>query len=82
MPQTYDAAVTPERDHPGCDLGPSPVHGSCAGSLIVHLIDRAAAGCTLDEEADGCAAIDLRHEGDPTGCVAEWGGCNHCGVHH
>ena len=51
------------------------------GSLIVHVIDRTAAGCTLDEEPDGCAGIELRHEGDPTDCVREWGGCNHCGVH-
>jgi hypothetical protein len=47
--------------------------------LVVHVIDRTAAGCTLDD--DGCAGIELRHEGDPTTCVAEWGGCNHCGVH-
>jgi hypothetical protein len=64
---------------------PSPVHGSCTGSLIVHLIvhliDRTAADCTLDDEPDGCAGIELRHEGDPTDCVTEWGGCNHCGVH-
>ena len=39
------------------------------------------AGCTLDDEPDGCAGIELRHEGDPTDCVREWGGCNHCGVH-
>jgi hypothetical protein len=55
---------------------PSPVHGSCTGSLIVHLVDFTAAGCTLDDEPDGCAGIELRHEGDPTDCVREWGGCN------
>ena len=60
---------------------PSPVHGSCTGSLIVHVVDGTAAGCMLDEEPDGCAGIELRHEGDPIDCVREWGGCNHCGVH-
>jgi len=34
---------------------PSPVHGSCAGSLVVHLIDRPALACTLDDEPDGFA---------------------------
>ncbi len=29
-----------------------------------------------------CAAgRELRHEDDPTTCIAEWGGCNVCGVH-
>ena len=73
--------ATERDDRRGMTWEPSPVHGSCAGSLIVHVIDRTAAGCTLDDEPDGCAGIELRHEGDPTDCVAEWGGCNHCGVH-
>ena len=60
---------------------PSPVHGSCTGSLILHVVVGTAAGCSLDEEPDGCAGVDLRHEGDPTECVREWDGCNHCGVH-
>jgi hypothetical protein len=47
----------------------------------VHVIDRTAAGCTLDDKSDGCADIELLHDGDPTDCVADWGGCNHCGVH-
>ncbi len=29
---------------------------------------------------NGAFAYVLRHRGDPTDCVAEWGGCNHCGV--
>ena len=28
-----------------------------------------------------CPGLELRHEGDPTTCVTEWGGCNVCGVH-
>ena len=57
------------------------MHGSCTGSLILHVVVGTAAGCSLDEEPDGCAGVDLRHEGDPTDCVREWDGCNHCGVH-
>ena len=59
---------------------PSPVHGSCAGSLIVHVIDRTAAGCTLDDEPDGCAGIELRHRGNRAGWPAG-GSCNQCRVH-
>ena len=46
-----------------------------------HLAENLLAGCTYDDEPDGCAGIELRHEGDPTDCLAEWGGCNRCGVH-
>ena len=35
----------------------------------------------MDDEPEGCAGLELRHEDDPTTCVAEWGGCNVCGVH-
>ena len=59
---------------------PGSVVPNCSGGLILH-IDGTRPGCTLDEEPDGCAGIELRHEGDPTDCVREWGGCNHCGVH-
>jgi hypothetical protein len=58
-----------------------PPHGSCRGSLIVHLADGTPAGCTRAEDGDECEGIELRHEGDPTDCVTEWGGCIHCGVH-
>ena len=68
------------RDHPGHDVG-ALARAWFVGSLIVHVIYRTAAGCTLDEEPDGRSRIELRHKGDPTDCVAEWGGCNYCGVH-
>jgi hypothetical protein len=73
-PHRLMRTVATERDYRRMTWVPSPVHGSCAGSLIVHVVDRTAAGCTLDDEPDGCAGIELRHEGDPTDCVAEWGG--------
>ena len=47
------------------DVGTPPVHGSCAGSLIVHVIDRTAVGCTLDDDIDGCQGLEERHEGAP-----------------
>ena len=54
---------------------------SCVGSLILHRIDHEPAGCTMAEEHEGCAGIELRHEGDPLDCVTEWNGCNRCGIH-
>jgi hypothetical protein len=54
---------------------------SCPGSLVLHVTSTTTAGCTYDDEPEGCAGIELRHEGDPTDCVREWGGCNECGVH-
>ena len=48
---------------------------SCPGALVLHVLDRAVAGCTYDDEAEGCAGRDERAEGDPTDCVPEWGGC-------
>ncbi|HEY5171586.1 MAG TPA: hypothetical protein VIK54_07650 [Acidimicrobiia bacterium] len=53
---------------------------TCPGSLIVHR-DGTTAGCSNDEDQDGCRGRDLRHEGDPTACVDWFGGCNYCGVH-
>ena len=49
--------------------------GACPGSLIVHR-DGTVAGCTNDDDEDGCRGRDPRHEGDPTVCVDWWGGCN------
>ena len=54
---------------------------NCAGSLILHRVGGAVAGCTYDDEPEGCAGRDRRHEGDPADCVTEWAGCNTCGVH-
>jgi hypothetical protein len=48
--------------------------------LIRHL-DGTPAGCTLVEDGYECAGLEMRHESDPMTCVAEWGGCNYCGVH-
>jgi hypothetical protein len=56
-----------------------PPQGSCRGSLIVHL-DGMPAGCTELEDGYECAGIELRHEGDPTICVAESGRCDRCGI--
>jgi hypothetical protein len=43
-------------------VGTVPAHGSCGGSLIVHVIDRTA-GCTLDDDIDGCQGLEERHDG-------------------
>jgi len=53
---------------------------SCIGSLILHA-DGTIAACTEDEEPDGCAGHEQRHEGDPRRCFEVFGGCNYCGVH-
>ena len=47
-----------------------PVAGSCPGSLVLHRVDQARAGCTMDDEREGCAGIDLRHEGEPS-CLCD-----------
>jgi hypothetical protein len=51
------------------------------GSLIFH-VDQTVAGCTDDDEPDGCRGLELRHEGDPHRCF-EWypDGCDRCGIH-
>ena len=53
---------------------------TCRGSLVVHG-DNTVAGCTLDEDEDGCHGRELRHEGDPVPCIV-WtpSGYNYCGV--
>jgi len=45
-------------------------------------VDSTVAGCTEDDERDGCHGIDERYEGDPHGCF-EWfpNGCDRCGIH-
>jgi hypothetical protein len=54
---------------------------TCPGSLIVHA-DGTVAGCSEDEEPDGCRGRDFRHEGDPVLCyVWSLAGCDHCGLH-
>lgn len=54
---------------------------NCPGGLILHIVGHGIAGCTYDDEPERCAGREARHEGDPTDCVTEWGGCNRCGVH-
>jgi hypothetical protein len=61
-------------------LGTVVIVATCPGSLIVHQ-DGTVAGCTNDDDADGCRGRELRHEGDPTACTAWFDGCNYCGVH-
>ncbi len=55
---------------------------TCPGGLILHA-DGTVAGCTLDDDRDGCRGRELRHEGDPVPCTV-WtpAGCNYCGVQH
>jgi hypothetical protein len=45
---------------------------TCPGSLIFH-VDGTIAGCTEDDELDGCRGLDLGHESDPKRCF-EWSG--------
>jgi hypothetical protein len=53
---------------------------TCPGSLILHA-DGTIAGCTEDDERDGCRGRDERHEGDWVCCwVWSLGGCNYWGV--
>jgi hypothetical protein len=54
---------------------------TCPGSLILHR-DGTTAGCTNDDEADGCRGLERRHEGDPTACTEWFDGCNYCGMHY
>jgi hypothetical protein len=54
---------------------------TCPGGLIVHA-DGTIAGCTEDDEQDGCAGRELRHEADPVRCwVWTPAGGDYCGVH-
>jgi hypothetical protein len=53
---------------------------TCPGALIVHA-DRSVAGCTEDDEPEGCGGRDERHEGDPIRCwLWSFAGCNYCCV--
>lgn len=52
---------------------------SCSGSRIVHL-DGTTAGCTNDDDTDGCAGRDLGHEGTPKRCYEWFGSCEYCGI--
>jgi hypothetical protein len=52
---------------------------NCPGGLVHHL-DGTIAGCTMDDEVEGCAGREKRHEGEPTTCIREWGSCPYCGV--
>jgi hypothetical protein len=60
---------------------PSPVHGSCSGSLIVHVVDGTAAGCALDEEPDAAARVSSYNTRATGRHASEFGGCNSCGLH-
>jgi hypothetical protein len=40
---------------------------TCSGSLIVHA-DGTIAGCTEDDEQEGCRGRELRHDGDTVRC--------------
>jgi hypothetical protein len=44
--------------------------------------DDTVAGCSKDDERDGCRGQDERHDGGTVLCV-KWfaDGCNDCGVH-
>lgn len=59
----------------------TPLPVTCPGGLIVHA-DGTVAGCTNDDDQDGCRGRELRHEGDPIVCWKWWEeGCNVCGLH-
>ena len=53
--------------------------GACSGCLILHT-DDTVAGCTNDDDPEGCAGRDLRHQGDPHRCFEWWDGCAYFGV--
>jgi len=53
---------------------------TCPGSLIVHA-DGTVAGCTLDDEPEGCAGREERHDGGTVRCqVWSLNGFNYCRV--
>jgi len=64
--QTADRHWRPGRTSHALGTG---VAMNCSGSLIFHR-DGTVAGCTNDDDADGCTGRDARHESDPTNCVA------------
>jgi hypothetical protein len=53
---------------------------TCRGGLIRHVGDGSTAACTFDDEVEGCAGRELRHQGEPSTCLAEWGSCSYCGI--
>jgi hypothetical protein len=58
----------------------APAVGTCPGSLVLHQ-DGTVAACSEDDESEGCAGRELRHEGDPMACIDWYGGtCNYCGI--
>ena len=52
---------------------------TCPGALIVHASDGSIAGCTYDDEPEGCAGHEARHDARTT-CLREWGSCTYCGI--
>jgi hypothetical protein len=50
---------------------------NCSGGLILH-VDDAIAGCTLDDDVDGCVGRDERHEDAPVVCWKWWGRYDRC----
>jgi hypothetical protein len=53
---------------------------TCPGSLIMHM-DGTVAGCTEDDEPDGCRGREAPHYGSSIRCV-DWtlSGCDYCGI--
>ena len=43
-------------------------------------LEGTTAGCTNDDDPDGCAGADLGHEGEPKKCFEWFGSCEYCGV--
>jgi hypothetical protein len=79
-PLRKDAAageIRPERDQILRSV-PPPTWRPVPGGLLVHA-DGAVAGCTNDDEPDGCAGRELRHEGNPNSERSP--GSNHYGVY-
>jgi hypothetical protein len=42
--------------------------------------DGTVAGCTLDDDIDGCDGIEYRQQVDPHRCIEWWGNCDYCGL--
>jgi hypothetical protein len=64
---TREARDRPKPTHPLCDDRVVP---NCSGGLIQH-IDGTIAGCTLDDDLDGCTGLEERHEDAPEICWLE-----------
>jgi hypothetical protein len=50
---------------------------TCPGSLIVHA-DGTIAGCTQDDERDGCRGREQRHDSGSVICVKWFGRSGYC----